>query len=105
MTKKKEWTEIYVWGKVRCRVRIETERGKVVNILVQLEINDEGWKPAIRYNFAHGKPHRDLIRRDGKKEKTWLEGRTLEEILTYAEIDIKSNWKRYLKECGYIETE
>jgi hypothetical protein len=105
MAKKKEWTEVYVWDKVRTRIRIETEQGKIIDILVQLEINDEGWKTVIRYNFAHGKPHRDLIPKKGKKEKTWLEGRTLEEILTYAEIDMRSNWKKYLKECGYLEVE
>jgi len=104
MAKTKEWVEIYVWDKVRGRIRMEIEKGKVVDILVQLEVNDEGWRPAIRYNFAHGTPHRDVIKKNGKKEKVWLEGRELDEILTYAEIDIRSNWKKYLKECGYIET-
>ncbi|MFA5771966.1 MAG: hypothetical protein WC974_04465 [Thermoplasmata archaeon] len=103
MSKKKEWIEVYVWEKVRTRVMIELDKGAVVNLLVQLEINDGGWKAAVRYNFAHGKPHRDKMTRGGKKEKAWLEGRSLEEIFTYAEIDIRSHWKKYLKECGYIE--
>ena len=72
--------------------------------MVQLEVNEGGWKPAVRYNFAHGKPHRDLIPKKGKKQKTWLEGRNLNEILTFAEVDIKSHWKKYLEECGYLET-
>ena len=105
MTGKKEWVEVYVWDKVRCRVRVETEKGKVKDMLVQLEVNDVGWKPAIRYNFAHGRPHMDIIPKKGKKRKIWLEGRELEDILTFAEIDLRSNWRRYLKECGYIEND
>ena len=105
MVKRKEWIEIYVWEKVRCRVKIEIEKGEVVDMMVQLEVKETKWKPAIRYNFAHGKPHMDIMPKKGKKKKIWLEGRDLNEILTYAEIDIRSNWKRYLRECGYIETD
>ena len=105
MPKVKEWVEIYVWDKVRCRLKMETDLGEVIDILVQLEVNEDGWKPVIRYNYAHGKPHRDLLMKSGKKRKVWLEGRTLAEIFTYAEVDIRSNWKRYLKECGYLEIE
>ncbi|MDI6887327.1 MAG: hypothetical protein QMC98_01635 [Candidatus Thermoplasmatota archaeon] len=102
---RKEWLEWYVWNKIRMRVIIERERNKIIDFVVQLEINDNGWKEAVRYNFAHGKPHRDLIHKDGKKEKVWLGDKELTEILTYAEIDIKTNWKRYLKECGWLEIE
>ncbi|MDI6708913.1 MAG: hypothetical protein QME47_07520 [Candidatus Thermoplasmatota archaeon] len=102
---RKEWLEWYVWNKIRMRVIIERERNKITDFVVQLEINDNGWKEAVRYNFAHGKPHRDLIHKDGKKEKVWLGDKELAEILTYAEIDIKTNWKRYLKECGWLEIE
>ncbi len=104
MVRRKEWTEIYVWDKVRCRIKVETDKGQVVDMMVQLEVKEKKWKPAIRYNFAHGKPHMDIIPKTGKKKKIWLEGRDLNEILTYAEIDMRSNWKRYLKECGYLET-
>jgi hypothetical protein len=101
----KEWVEVYIWDKVRCRIKVTTEKGEVADLLVQLEVNEAGWKAAVRYNFAHGKPHMDLLPKEGKKRKIWLEGRGLAEILTYAEIDIKSNWRRYLRECGYLEAE
>ena len=102
---KKEWLEWYVWNKIRTRIIIEREKGKITDIVVQLEINENGWHPVIRYNFAHGRPHRDIIYRDGKKEKTWLDYRSLEDLLTHAENDLKTNWKRYMKECGYLEIE
>ena len=102
---KKEWFEWYVWDKVRVRIRIEKVKGKIIDILIQLEIFDKKWHEVIRYNYAHGKPHRDIIYKNGKKEKVWLGDKTLDEILTYAELDLKTNWKLYLKECGYIETD
>jgi hypothetical protein len=103
MGKKKEWIEILAWDAVRCRTIMETDKGMVVDMVVQLEINDSGWKPIARYNFAHGRPHRDLIVR-GKTIKTWLEG-SLGDIFTYARVDIRSHWKQYLEECGYVKIE
>ena len=55
---KKEWFEWYVWDKVRVRIRIEKVKGKIIDILIQLEIFDKKWHEVIRYNYAHGKPHR-----------------------------------------------
>jgi hypothetical protein len=105
MGRKREWTEIFVWDRVRLRIRVETERGAVIDMMVQLELNDEGWQPVIRYNFAHGKPHMDRMHKDGRKEKIWLEAKNLGDILSYAEVDVRSNWRKHLKECGYYETE
>jgi len=104
MSRRREWAETYVWDKVRVRTIVETEKGKVTDMLVQLEINEDGWQSVVRYNFAHGTPHMDRINKDGRKEKIWLHGRSLDEILTYAGIDVGSNWRKYLKECGYNET-
>lgn len=86
-------------------MKVETDKGNVTDMLVQLEMNEDGWHPVIRYNFAHGAPHMDRIHKDGRKEKVWLEGRSLDDILTYAEIDVRSHWRRHLRECGYYETE
>ena len=101
MGKKREWVEIIVWDAVRSRTILETERDKVADMVVQLEINDSGWKPVARYNFAHVRPHRDLVIK-GKTEKTWLEG-NLDEIFTFARVDIRSHWEKYLEECGYVK--
>ncbi|MBA2277905.1 MAG: hypothetical protein H0W06_09115 [Chloroflexia bacterium] len=44
------------------RVRFATERGRVLRYTVQFEILNEGrhW-PAVRYDSAHGVPHRDTL--------------------------------------------
>lgn len=75
----------------------KTARGKVIEFIVQLEIEIKGeWKPAIRYNSAHGFPHIDHcnIRGDTKKEELKL---SLAEALTLADVDINQNWEFYKK--------
>lgn len=47
----------------------------------------------------------DKMCKDGRKEKVWLETKNLGDILSFAEVDVRSNWKKHLKECGYYETE
>ncbi|OHC08787.1 MAG: hypothetical protein A2545_01435 [Planctomycetes bacterium RIFOXYD2_FULL_41_16] len=38
----------------------QTQSGKVVKFMVQLEIKHEGsWKEVVRYDCAHGYAHRD----------------------------------------------
>lgn len=76
-------------------------QGRVVDLVIQLETWKEKWLPVVRYNYAHGTPHRDLIHADGKKEKEWFEGESLDEIVNRAVDDLKTNWKHYLLRCGY----
>jgi len=96
----KEWLEWFRWKSIRMRVKIDVDKGRLLDFVVQLEVDDEGWKPVVRYNYAHGQPHRDLIYRNGKKEKLWL-NKSLKEVLDYGKRDIIKNWKKYIKECGY----
>jgi len=101
----KEWLEWFRWKNVRMRIRIDIDKGKLVDFAAQLEIDEEDWKPVVRYNYAHGKPHRDLMHKDGTKEKLWIH-RGLKEVLDYAKKDIKKNWKKYITDCGYdVETD
>ena len=102
---KREWIEWYVWDRVRVRVLIEREKSEIINFAIQLELNESGWNEVVRYNFAHGTPHRDLIHKNKKKEKLWLYDKTLREVFDYAKKDIMTNWKKYIKECGYNETD
>lgn len=73
-----------------------SHKREVVAFCVQYEafIGDE-WRPIIRYDAAHGFPHRDLVRPDGSVEKTEYPGRTNAEVLTMGQKDIKRNWRRY----------
>ena len=78
--------------------------GKIVEFMVQYEIFVKGkWHPVVRYDTSHGYAHRDLIHADGRKEKSELLFKDLNICLTYAENDLRANWKsykeRFLKEA------
>jgi hypothetical protein len=67
----------------------------VVDFVVQLEVEVRGtWKPAIRYDTAHGFAHIDRYNLKGraKKEKLAL---SFGQALTRAEREIKQNWLAY----------
>ncbi len=72
------------------------ERGKIVRFRVQYEawIGDE-WRSVVRYDTAHGYPHRDLLHPDRIEDKREFRGYTVEEVLTLGERDLKANWRRY----------
>ncbi len=89
---------------IRIRVSLELRRNKVSNMVVQLEVFIQDWKPVARYDYAHGFPHRDLLFADGGKLKEPVEDRDLGRVATEAIEDLKKNWSHYLRRCGY-ETE
>ena len=49
----------------------------------------------VRYDTEHGFAHRDLLDKEGHKQKTPIFTRNYNEALTFAEHDIKVNWKAY----------
>jgi hypothetical protein len=76
-----------------------------VEFTVQLEILVKGqWRPAIRYDTAHGFAHCDIIGYSGKVKKVRMPTLDYEEALTYADEDLNENWEayysRYLKEVS-----
>ncbi len=83
-------------GKNRLRVRIKTEKGRVVDLTVQYETLINGkWRAVVRYDCSHGFAHRDILHPMGKKDKFPLKLNTLEQVLQYAEQDIKDRWSWY----------
>lgn len=52
----------------------------------------------VRYDTAHGQPHRDLIHADGLEEKEWFDTYTTAEVLTIGQRDIMENWPVYRKQ-------
>lgn len=75
----------------------------MVKFIVQMEVNIKGqWIPVIRYDTAHGFAHRDTFHGDGGMEKTPLSVGDYNSTLTFAELDLHSNWElyreRFLKE-------
>ncbi len=80
---------------VRKRHYHRTEKGKVIDFVVKLEVEIEGeWKPVIRYDCSHDFAHIDRYNINGKKKK---EGICLpyEDSLTLADDDININWEIY----------
>lgn len=71
-------------------------KGQVISFIVQYETRLEGkWFPVVRFDTEHGFAHRDLLDKEGNKQKTPLFTKDYNEALTFAEYDIKSNWKMY----------
>lgn len=71
-------------------------RDKIVFFRVQLEtLVGKDWMPVVRYDTAHGFAHRDLLDRRGQIVKTPLFNQELNDALTFAENDLKTNWKFY----------
>lgn len=83
-----------------CRYRhYHISNGKeIVEFRIQLEVlvKDE-WHSVIRYDTAHGKPHRDILHPNGEQTKNWLEGYSVTEALTVGQKDIMDNWQSYRK--------
>lgn len=84
-----------VWTDTRIRHYHRTERGKVLEFLVQLEIEVAGsWKAVIRYDTAHGFAHIDRYNLKGEARKERLK-LGYGEALSRAERDLKGNWAIY----------
>jgi hypothetical protein len=74
-------------------------RGRIVRFRVQYEARMSGrWHAIVRYDTAHGRPHKDILHPDGSQDKTEFQGYSREEVLTLGERDIKANWQRYRAE-------
>ncbi len=73
-------------GYEKLRIKIHTEQGKLVDVVVQYEsfIRDK-WTPIVRYDCSHGFFHRDVLFLDGEKEKQLVPISALKDALSYAE--------------------
>ena len=71
------------------------EAGKITKFAVQLEVKiGDTWKEVVRYDCAHGYPHKDYYSIKGKQRKINLY-MNYEDALTFADDDINENWKIY----------
>lgn len=82
------------------RVQITTERGEVTAFVIQYEAWIEGaYRPVVRYDTAHGRPHRDTLDWNGNTiDKAWAwDGTDLsyKEALMSAASDLIQNWAAY----------
>ncbi len=83
-------------GSNRFRYSHVIEKGRILRFRIQYEAQLAGrWYPIVRYDTAHGFPHRDTIHPDGTEEKDEFPGVEPGEVLTIGERDIKANWQKY----------
>jgi hypothetical protein len=80
------------------RVRLKKDRGKITAFVVQYEtlVKDQ-WKAIVRYDTAHGQPHRDVMSPDGRKEKRLLHFPNFSDAFYCAQEDANANWRFYRK--------
>lgn len=72
------------------------EAGKITEFLIQYEAFIEGqWHPILRYDTAHGQPHRDIMHPDGIQTKEMYPNYYNTEVLTIGQRDIIENWQTY----------
>ena len=82
--------------KDRFRYYHDLIQGKIVRFVVQYEAYINGsWYPIIRYDTAHGHPHKDILHPNKPQEKIEFHGYSTDDVLTLGERDIKANWQHY----------
>ena len=81
----------------RIRVRLQLEKGKLLDAMHQYETFDDcKWLAVVRFDCAHGQGfHKDLMYPNGDKEKADVEVFSLEEFSLYARQDLNLKWKLY----------
>ncbi|RLD03315.1 MAG: hypothetical protein DRI32_07525 [Chloroflexi bacterium] len=73
-----------------------TEQGRIVLFRIQYEAFINGdWIAILRYDTAHGFPHRDLIHPDGSQTKEQFPHYSRKDVLTLGQQDIRRNWRDY----------
>ena len=80
------------------RVRFQTERGHILEFMVQLECRfraGEHWIPVVRYDSAHGFAHCDRLHPYKPSAKTRIPVRDLNDALNLAIEDLAQNWSKY----------
>ncbi len=64
--------------------------------MVQYEIRiGAEWYPVVRYDTAHGFAHQDILHWQGPAEKRALPSSDYNLALSFAEEDLRRNWKIY----------
>lgn len=96
MKQKQYFKVLNIEGTDRLRIRLDIEKGEMVNIVVQYEsLIENKWTAIVRYDIEHGFFHRDTMTPKGEKSKTRIDISDLNSATIYAERDIKDKWEHY----------
>lgn len=75
------------------------EDGVITDFMIQYEAEIDGqWHEIVRYDSAHGRPHKDLLQPDGSEIKEEFPYYSNAEVMTLGQNDIRKNWQRYRNE-------
>jgi hypothetical protein len=88
----------YLGSEDRMRVRIETERGRIIDFTIQYEtVIATEFRPVVRYDLAHGYAHRDILDPGGAvvTKEAMPSHWTMRACLDYANADIRRHWRMY----------
>ena len=86
----------------RFRYFHDAQREQIVRFSIQYEaLIDNEWTAIVRYDTAHGRPHKDILHRNGNRERIEFQGYTREAVLNVGERDLKANWHHY--RATYLE--
>jgi len=81
----------------RIRIRLLTERGNILKALCQYEsLIGDTWVPIVRYDNAHEFFHKDILYRNGTKEKRDVNYVDLNSAFNDAKDELVNNWRSYL---------
>ena len=83
---------------VRYRVEFQKDQGHVLGFVVQLELAcEDRWTPIVRYDTAHGVPHRDSYKSDGSAVKHDPVSGSFDGAFTLAVHDVRNNWPDWIE--------
>ena len=85
--------------KTYLRIDFVTVKGRVASFVVRLmRVEHEKLINIVRYDTAHGMPHRDVLDRNGRVlRKDWLLDMTFDQALTYAKKELLENYETYVR--------
>ena len=73
-------------------------QGEIIEFRIQCEAFIAGhWHPIVRYDSAHGRPHRDVLHPDSPETKEWYPGYRNADVVSIGQRDIAANWLTYRK--------
>ena len=96
---KKKYYKIELPGNAEIHVYFETANGLIIDFVVKLVLKvGTTYYELIRFDSAHGCPHKDILDVNGKsKKKVWFELLNNKQGLDLAVRDLKDNHEIYIE--------
>jgi hypothetical protein len=92
--------EIWLSDSAFIAVAFATVHGRIASFTLRLVfVAEDAELNVVRYDTAHGMPHRDTLDRTGTLvRKDWLPDLSFEDALSFAVEDLKAHYEDYLQD-------